>query len=562
MQKTDSTTPDHFMRGRLGKILFMACALVAAANAMHCVAQDDPTVGSRNQSDRLEWFRDQGFGLFIHWSMDGQLGVVISHSLVGASQEYTDRYFHELPKTFNPTRFDPEEWARLAKLAGVRYLMFTTKHHSGFTMFHSATTPFGIANTPFKRDITAEVFHAFRAQGIASGVYFSPDDFWWLRQHGIPIQRLVPGVQPSNNPGLLEYDKAQLTELLTQYGPIDLAYFDGEAKDLRELAWKLRPNIVVTRGALATPELSVPSSGLPGAWEASITMGTAWQYQPDNEVYKSAHELIRLLFQTRAKGGNLLLNIGPMPNGELSIEQENRLREMGLWMFVNSEAIYGVRPWIVPYETIGEGDRVWFTQGKNNGPLYAIVDSDQVWERGTWREFTLHTISSTAKTTISVLGQNDQTLEYKPGVVPKSTFDQQPDGLRVRVMRAQRLQDNSRWPNALVIKLSNVVPALKPAKVATGTTAVSADHRAITLSGEVLDMGDAGSLEAGFEYRPIASEDLHARSTEWIATPTQTIKGTGKFSFKLLDLPPGSYEFHAIIHSQVLSFYGADQAIH
>jgi alpha-L-fucosidase len=542
-------------------ILFAACALATAGCIVPCFAQDDPTVGSRNSPERLEWFRDQGFGLFIHWGVDGQLGTVISHSLVGASDDYTSRFFNDLPKTFNPTRFDPDEWARVARLSGVRYVMFTTKHHSGFTMYHSATTPFSVANTPFKRDITAEVFNAFRGQGIAAGVYFSPDDFWWLHQHGIPIKRHVPEVEFAKNPDLLAYDKAQVTELLSHYGPVDLVFFDGEAKDLRELAWNLNPNIVVTRGALVTPELSVPSSVLPGAWEACITMGTAWQYQPDNEIYKSGHELIRLLFQTRAKGGNLLLNVGPKPNGELAIEQENRLREIGLWMFVNSEAIYSVRPWIVPYETVASEDRVWFTQGKNNGPLYAIVDSENVWERGTWREFTLHSVKATPETTISVLGQNDQTLEYKPQVVPKSTFTQEVDGLHIRVMRAQRLQDNSRWPNALVVKLAHVAPAMRPAHLTTGTSIVSADHSSVTLKGEILDLGDAASVEAGFEYRSIAGEDIHARSTQWIATPTQAVTAKGPFSFELHDLPPGAYEFHAIVKYPWLTFYGADRII-
>ena len=111
-------------------------------------AADDPEAGSLNKPERLEWFRDQGFGLFIHWSVDSQLGVVISHSLVGASPEYTDRFFEELPKTFDPHDLYPLDWARLAHLAGIRYVMFTTKHHSGFAMFDTKTTPFGIMNTP------------------------------------------------------------------------------------------------------------------------------------------------------------------------------------------------------------------------------------------------------------------------------------------------------------------------------------------------------------------------------------------------------------------------------
>src|SRR5579872_3885855 len=113
-----------------------------------------------NQPDRVEWFRDQGFGLFIHWSVDSQLGVVISHSLVGASDDYTRRFFTELPQTFNPRKFYPQDWAALAKLAGVRYVVFTTKHHSGFCMWDTKTTDFGVMHTPFHRDIVADVLRS------------------------------------------------------------------------------------------------------------------------------------------------------------------------------------------------------------------------------------------------------------------------------------------------------------------------------------------------------------------------------------------------------------------
>ena len=504
-----------------------------------------------NQPERLDWFRDQGFGLFIHWSVDGQLGVVISHSLVGASESYTNRFFEELPKTFNPTRFDAAEMARLAKIAGVRYVVFTTKHHSGFTMFRSASTPFGISGTPFRRDPTAEIFDAVRAQGLATGVYFSPDDFWWLHRHGLPIKRLVPEVQPGANPGLLAYDKGQLTELLTRYGRVDVAYFDGEANDLREVAWKVQPEIVVTRGALVTPELSVPSSGPPGAWEASITMGTAWQYQPDNETYKSGQELIRLLFQTRAKGGNLLLNVGPKPNGELPIEQENRLREIGLWMFVNDECIYGVRPWVIPNE-----GRVWFTRKKEDGALYAILDSDTVWDRGTWREFTLRSVKASTGTTIGVLGQDDKTVEYKPELTPQSSFTQAADGLHIRVMRAQRLQDNSRWPNAIVVKLTRVEPALAPPRVTTSGVTRSENGTALTLKGNLADMGDAAELPVGFEYRLLSGEDTNARSGAWIASETRTMKQPGAFAVEVHGLAKGVYEFHAVARHPLLTLYG------
>src|SRR5581483_8435376 len=212
-----------------------------------------------------------------------------------------------------------------------------------------------------KRDLTAELLTAFKEQGIAPGLYFSPDDFIWLYRHGKVIARKVPEVQPINNPGLMQYDLAQVRELFTKYGPINVVFFDGQAEQLRDLAWELQPDTIVTRGALQTPEKTVPGKILEGAWEACITMGDGWQYQSMLENYKSAEQLIRPLIEIRAKGGNLLLNVGPTPDGELPIEQEERLRELAPWMFANGEAIYNARPWTVPNE-----GGIWFTKNRNS----------------------------------------------------------------------------------------------------------------------------------------------------------------------------------------------------
>lgn len=406
-----------------------------------------------NRTERLEWFRDQGFGLFIHWSLDSQLGTVISHSMPGASEDYLKRFVHELPRSFNPRKFHPRDWAALARLAGVRYVVFTAKHHSGFCMFRTATTDFGISRTPFQRDITREVLDAFREEGIAPGLYFSPDDFHWLWRNGKAIQRETPEVMPKNNPGLMTLDRAQLRELLTGYGAIDVLFIDGPPEGLTALAWELQPDIVVTRGAIETPEQRIPGKPLPGAWEACITMGTAWQYQPRNENYKSGAQLISMLVETRARGGNLLLNVGPKPDGELPIEQEERLREIALWMFVNGEAIHQVRPWVVT----NEGD-YWFTKKKDEDTLYVIVKEKEPWKRGEWREVVLRSVRATPQTTASVLGQDGRVLEYEPQVIPETTFKQEEGALRIRAMQAQRLQDNYRWPLPVVIKLTNVKP--------------------------------------------------------------------------------------------------------
>ena len=274
-----------------------------------------------NKPERLEWFRDLGLGMFIHWSIDSQLGSVISHSLVGASEDYVDRFITGLPASFNPEKFNPGAWARLAKLAGMRYVVFTAKHHSGFCMFPSETNDFNIMHTPYGKDIMREIIDAFRAEGIAPGIYFSPDDFYVLHSQGTTISRIRPEAQPRNNPGLMQSNLAQMKEIMTGYGPIDILFIDAndttpnaEPAELRELAWKLQPDIVVTRGALETPEQEIPDSGFKTPWEACFTMGTQWQYKPTNEEYKSGQEIIRMFIEIRAKGGNFLLNIGPKPD--------------------------------------------------------------------------------------------------------------------------------------------------------------------------------------------------------------------------------------------------------
>jgi alpha-L-fucosidase len=506
-----------------------------------------------NHADRVEWFRDQGFGLFIHWSVDSQLGSVISHSLVGASDDYTQRFFEDLPKTFNPRKFYPGDWAALAKLAGFRYVVFTAKHHSGFCMFETKSTQFGIMNTPFQRDITGEVLKAFKAQGIAPGIYFSPDDFHWLHEHNIAIRRHVDEVSPEKNAALLAYDQAQVKELLTQYGPVSVIFFDGPAGGLREVAWQTQPEIVVTRGALQTPEQYVPGIPLEGAWEANLTMGTQWQYKPTNETYKSGKQLIMTLVETRAKGGNLLLNVGPKPDGELPIEQEERLREIALWMAVNREAIYAVRPWVIT----NEGD-VWFTKRKDAPTVYATVSGDR-WKYGEWRDVTIRSIRATASTEVSVLGQNDRELEYRPDVIPKTTWKQESDGLHIRAMHAQRLYNNREWPNPVVLKITNAQAAFEPPIVKTGNAFWNSANRSATLQGTLEKIGNAPKVSVGFQYQHIRGLDVDERGESWHDTEFKTITAPGPFEIVLHGLTPGdSYAFRAVVRHPLVTMYGPD----
>lgn len=416
----------------------------------------DASTQTGNRPARLAWFQEQALGMFIHWSIDSQLGSVISHSMVGASKDYLDRYIAQLPQTFLPTRFNPDEWARLAKVAGMKYVVFTTKHHNGFCMFDTQSTPFNIMNTPYGRDITHEIVEAFRKWGIAIGFYFSPDDFWILHRQGHEVSRDGTAANPLHNPELMAHNQAQLRELLNNYGPIDVLFLDGVAEGLKQLAWELQPDIVVTRGDLATPEQQLPDRPLSGPWEACFTLGTQWAYKPTNEEYKSGGKLIEMLIETRAKGGNLLLNVGPKPDGEIPVEQTARIQEMALWLFVNGAAIYDIHPWPIIRERLTLDHEVWYTQGKTDNTVYAIVVGIP-WPKGERKVLTLKQVQATAQTTVEILGQSGNVLEYHPGVNPKASWQQDDQGLHISAMHAQRLYNNNRWPNPIVLRITHAV---------------------------------------------------------------------------------------------------------
>lgn len=406
-----------------------------------------------NQPERVQWFQDLGFGLFIHWNVDVTLGAVISHSLSGASDEYVERYLKELPQYFNPEKFDPTAWAKLAKLAGMKYVVFTTKHHSGFCMFKTATTPFNVMNTPFGRDITKEIVDAFRREGIAIGIYFSPEDFYYFHQNKIPIGRLqLPQHYPANNPGLMAYDKRQLQELLTQYGKIDILFIDGPGEGLREYAWSLQPDLVITRDLMKTPEQVTPNEPLPRPWEACYTMGTDWGYKPTNDPHKTGTQVINMLIEIRAKGGNFLLNVGPKPNGEIQIEQEALLQEIALWNFANAESIYKVKPLPVIRE-----ENIWYTQSNDGKYIYAYVlrSSADDWKYGDRKALVLTHIEGNANTKVSILGYKSELVEYKKDFDAQTYLAPTPIGLVVSAVNGQRFYTNNRWPNAVVLKIEN-----------------------------------------------------------------------------------------------------------
>lgn len=407
-----------------------------------------------NKPEREQWFTDLGFGMFIHWSMDVQLGMVISHSMVGASEDYLDRYVNELPKTFNPVDFDAREWVDAAKRAGMKYLVFTTKHHNGYCMFDTETTDFGIMHSPYGKDVTRMLVDACREAGLAVGFYFSPDDFHFLYKQGTLISRLRKEALASGNPELNEFVKKQMKELMTRYGKVDIIFLDGTEQfaktELAKVCWDIDPDVVVTRGAIETPEQNTPDSPIPAPWEACYTLGDQWQYRPTNENYKTANDAILKLIDIRAKGGNLLLNFGPDAQGSFPPEQLSILNEISLWMFINREAFENT----VPHHTVKEGN-LWFLRSKDGRTAYIFIDEDN-WEIGDRKTFQSEAFKLTEDSRISVLGHNGKVLEYQPQVDPAPSVSPANNGIQISVTRSQRIYNDRKWNNPIVVKITDL----------------------------------------------------------------------------------------------------------
>jgi alpha-L-fucosidase len=434
------------------KIIFVIVAAVILSS-LNTSAQEaeryvpDPDI---NIQKRIDEWQDLKFGLLMHWGPYSQWGIVESWSICPEDEgwcipdtvkdyfRYKTRY-ENLGKTFNPVKFDPERWARAAHDAGMKYVVFTTKHHDGFCMFDSKYTDYKITgkDCPFSTnpnaDVTRAIFDSFRKEGLWTGAYFSkPDwhcpDYWWPqfppfdRNPNYDLERY-----PERWNNYVEFTHNQVMELCTDYGKIDLLWFDGgwvqkrESRshpynqDVRmdELVEKIRskqPDAIVVDRAVhgrnqnyLTPENTVPEKMLPYPWESCIILGGGWSYS-FNATMMPERKLIHMLADIVAKGGNLLLNIGPGPDGTWYEEAYDRLRETGEWLRINGEAIYGTRP-VAPC-TDG---KLRFTRGKD-GSVYIIYLSDENESLPPTIEVSGITPSKGAK--ISMLGMKNSNLKW------------------------------------------------------------------------------------------------------------------------------------------------------
>jgi alpha-L-fucosidase len=375
------------------RIAWLAIALAAAAAASlpvsrkRTLAQPSESGSSllAREAARTAWFRDAKFGMFIHWGPYSLASVEASWPIMrpepgGISQ---DEYVN-LHKRFNPTQFDPAAWVKLAQEAGQRYMVFTTKHHDGFCMFDSSLTNYKITNTPYGKDVTAMLAKAAHDAGMPIGFYYSPPDMH--NPNFRDTAKLVKNSWHGDPERLqwadyLDYMAGQLHELLTNYGPVAVIWFDGLDCPYKYNPWRMLPLIrglqpktlvndrlglsadfgssafeegvpkgvptttgalqSLTSGSRASLSEAAPPPEHFRLWEECMTINDTWAYNKNDQHYKSTEQLIQTLADVASKGGNFLLDVGPTPEGTIQPEFAERLRAIGKWLKVNGDSIYG-----------------------------------------------------------------------------------------------------------------------------------------------------------------------------------------------------------------------------
>lgn len=365
-------------------IIVAACVLLISGCQQRKTAKSAMgSVGDKNtlcKDKRMEWWRDARFGMFIHWGLYAVPAGEWKGEKIPSIGEWIMQNAHipvseyeQLAKQFNPVKFDAEQWVQIAKNAGMKYIVITSKHHDGFCLWDSKYTDYDVVDaTPFKRDILGELSEACRKNGIKMCFYHSIMD-WHHPDAQAPFYPNYNDTKKSNpnfDRYVEYYLKGQLKELVQNYGPLGIMWFDGEwVKDwTREMGWdmyyyclNLQPDIIVNNrvgngrqgmrglsksdefaGDYGTPEQEIPATGLPGVdWETCMTMNDTWGYKSYDNNWKSREDLLRKLVDIASKGGNFLLNVGPTAEGLIPSPSVERLAAIGEWMKINGESIHG-----------------------------------------------------------------------------------------------------------------------------------------------------------------------------------------------------------------------------
>jgi alpha-L-fucosidase len=362
----------------------LVAAAISAANPPSPPPFDITTEAPAARDARMAWWRDARFGMFIHWGLyaipagewngkeyPGAGEWLMNHAKIRPA-DYTP-----LRDRFDPVEFDAKRWVAIAKAAGMRYIVITSKHHDGFCLWDSRLTEWDVASTPFRRDILKELAVACRDAGIRLCFYHSIMD--WTHPDYLPRRPWDDRpADPSSFPRYKEYMKGQLAELLSgEYGDVGILWFDGEwentwshedGAEIDDFVRSLKPDLIVNnrvdvgregmqgmtrggkyRGDYGTPEQEIPATGFPGVdWETCMTMNGSWGFHRKDVNWKGDETLVRMLVDIASKGGNFLLNVGPDELGRIPEASVERLAAMGRWLEVNGEAIYGTGPSVFP----------------------------------------------------------------------------------------------------------------------------------------------------------------------------------------------------------------------
>ncbi|MBW8325089.1 MAG: alpha-L-fucosidase [Prolixibacteraceae bacterium] len=358
------------------------------------------------EPDRMDWWREARFGLFIHWGLysipAGEWKGRTDHAeWIRESAQIPLEQYDEFVSQFNPVNFNADEWVAMAKNAGMKYIVITSKHHDGFCLFDSKETDFDVMSTPFKRDILKELSDACAKQGITLCFYHSIMD--WHHPDYLPRRNWETSrpAEGANMDSYVSHMKKQLKELLTNYGKIGVIWFDGEwedtwthdrGKDLYNYLRKLSPDLIINNrvdkgrsgmagltkdstyfGDFGTPEQEIPLTGLPGVdWESCMTVNDHWGYNKNDQNWKSSEDLVHKLIDIASKGGNFLLNVGPTSEGVIPQASVDRLKDMGDWMKENGEAIYETQ--VSPFEKLDWGRCTQKEDGKNTVLYLHVFD--------------------------------------------------------------------------------------------------------------------------------------------------------------------------------------------
>ena len=355
---------------KIGMILVLLLATLAMQNTVSAQYKNET---AEQKSKRMEWWTDSRFGMFIHW---GLYALPARHEWVKNNERMTNEQYQKYFEEFNPDLFNPKEWARMAREAGMKYVVLTAKHHEGFCQFDSKFTDYKSTNTPFGRDVIKEYVEALRAEGLKVGFYYSLID-WHHPDYTIdqvhPQRQVSDSAYARLNKGrdmskYREYLKNQVRELLTNYGEISVIWFDfsfpgknGKGHDdwdsegLLKMVRTLQPGIIIDDRLdlkdkdygwdFESPEQYKVDkwperNGKKVAWETCQTFSGSWGYYRDENTWKSTPQLLELLIESVSKGGNLLLNVGPTGRGVFDFRAQDRLKSMGEWMKYNNRSIY------------------------------------------------------------------------------------------------------------------------------------------------------------------------------------------------------------------------------